>query len=95
MSLTNKKQKIKKKKTDETEPTNDLKETLKSSGAKNIHRSCSMEFRNASSSSLADYSLICSQNDLYDNESEELADYFEQVLFLPKPMSAMAEMMYG
>eukprot|EP00112_Aurelia_sp_Birch-Aquarium-sp1_P006313 Seg1699.4 transcript_id=Seg1699.4/GoldUCD/mRNA.D3Y31 product="hypothetical protein" protein_id=Seg1699.4/GoldUCD/D3Y31 len=52
-----------------------------------IHRSCSMEFRNTGA--------VLSQDGFMDNEPDELAEYFEQALCLPKPMSAMAEMMYG
>ena len=61
----------------------------------NLNQPCSMEFRNSSLSSKTDSTTSCTQTDYYDNESDELAEYFEQALFLPKPMSAMAEMMYG
>ena len=53
------------------------------------------------------YQISCSQEYLFkqrthissDLETEttpdELASYFEQMLFIPKPMSLMAEMMYA
>ena len=64
-----------------------LKSKTMKSQDNSIHRSCSMEFRNTGA--------VLSQDSFMDNESDELAEYFEQALSLPKPMSAMAEMMYG
>lgn len=95
---------VNKKKKDEGNEQNDefghscnLKDSQRSAVTDmGIHRSCSMEFRKASSTaSTAECSSMYTQNNLYDNESDELAEYLEHVLFLPKPMSAMAEMMYG
>ena len=64
-------------------------------GAINVTRTCSMEFRSENLSSIPELSSVCTHVQCCDNESDELADYFEEVLCLPKPMSAMAEMMYG
>eukprot|EP00794_Sanderia_malayensis_P004863 gene4863-5502_t len=55
-----------------------------------ITRSCSIESRNAE--------LLmqgCKQDDFDNTTPSELAGYLEQILHFPKPMSAMAEMMYG
>ena len=83
----------------ETSEVNEENCNLKGSSKKgfgiNINKSCSMEFRNSSLSSMGDCPSVYSQSDCYDNDSDELAEYFEQALYLPKPMSAMAEMMYG
>eukprot|EP00795_Rhopilema_esculentum_P007629 gene7629-13445_t len=82
-----KKRTIKRTSVTDKEPEKSLEESGGSNiKGKTIHRSCSMEFRNGSA---------CSPEDYYDTESSDLADYLEQVLSLPKPMSAMAEMMYG
>ncbi len=57
---------------------------------KAIKRSCSTEFRNAE--------LLmqgCKQENFDNTSPSELAGYLEQILHFPKPMSAMAEMMYG
>jgi len=72
-----------------------LRNSSQVSGAINVTKTCSMEFRSSNLSSIAELSSICTHAQYCDNESDELADYFEEVLCLPKPMSAMAEMMYG
>ena len=53
------------------------------------------------------YQISCSQEYLFKQRThmssdleiettpDELASYFEQMLFIPKPMSVMAEMMYA
>ena len=55
-----------------------------------IRRSCSTEFRN-SELLMQGYR----QENIDDTSPDELAAYMEQILHFPKPMSAMAEMMYG
>ena len=54
-----------------------------------LTRSCGQQHRRAQSVG------SCSDlHELDDTTPEELAAYFEQLLHIPKPMSAMAEMMY-
>lgn len=56
---------------------------------KDISKSCSGQFRQAQSSKIPHGNV-----NFDDTTPEELAAYFEQLLHIPKPMSAMAEMMY-
>jgi len=51
--------------------------------------SCSAQYLNTAHSVAADPNTTDSSN------PEELAAYFEQMLFIPKPMSLMAQMMYA
>lgn len=90
-SLKHEKCSVKKREDIENGKSDCSKESWKKVGVK-MQRSCSMEFRKATSTALADGSTLCNP---VDEESDELAEYLEHVLFLPKPMSAMAEMMYG
>ena len=54
-----------------------------------ISKSCSNQFRKAQSSNIPHGEV-----NFDDTTPEELAAYFDQLLHIPKPMSAMAEMMY-
>lgn len=54
-----------------------------------ISKSCSGQFRQAQSSKIPRGDV-----NFDDTTPEELAAYFDQILHIPKPMSAMAEMMY-
>ena len=56
----------------------------------NIKRSCSLQFINS-----GQLMHGCKQEDFDNTTPDELAAYMEQILHFPKPMSAMAEMMYG
>ena len=55
---------------------------------KDITSGCSEQHRRAQSVGR------CTELNFDDTTPEELAAYFEQLLHIPKPMSAMAEMMY-
>ena len=56
---------------------------------KELSESCSEQFRRVQFSSMPYGSM-----NFDDTTPEELAAYFDQLLHIPKPMSAMAEMMY-
>ncbi|XP_031574258.1 uncharacterized protein LOC116308045 [Actinia tenebrosa] len=59
------------------------------SESKELSESCSEQFRRAQCSSMPHGGM-----NFDDTTPEELAAYFDQLLHIPKPMSAMAEMMY-
>ena len=85
-------EKTKKKGVDEQENKNELNEEQCEPG-----KTCSSNHVVQHGSCASQYCNMSNNQYLMNEESnpDELASYFEQILYIPKPMSAMAQMMYA